>query len=341
MITSVYKYRTLIGIVEYKILNGEFGIDNTLHLQDTTCKHSGPNCEIEVVKSESGNCYQFSKALNQNAKDYEYFHTLEKYWATKEDAYVEVLMTNINGYQDIIEEQKTRMSNAEAKLKEMEVKEVNYLMPFSVTNTCYIDSIGVCDIIGTIRFKDGSEGYLTNSNYTAFDCDGEYIEAMKWFKNADSSKNYSKAFKLYRKEVGYKYTGIVIILILVIVTALIVTKIINKKRKITTVKKTNPIIEGIEYGFHIVRHPFDGFWDMQHEGKGVISSATCILVISVLFNTFSSFTNGYLISGRRDSGFNVLASAGLSSLFKKISFSSCNLRSCASMKDVTDSVNFF
>lgn len=176
MITSVYKYRTLQGIVEYKILNGEFGIDSTLHLQDTTCEHSGPNCEIEVVKSESGNCYQFSKALNQNAKDYEYFHTLEKYWATKEDAYVEVLMSSINSYQDRIEEQKTRMSDTEAKLKGMEVKEVNYLMPDSVTNNCYIDDIGVCDIIGTIRFKDGSEGYLTDSNYPTFDCDGEYID---------------------------------------------------------------------------------------------------------------------------------------------------------------------
>lgn len=176
MITSVYKYRTLQRIIEYKIINGEFGIDSTLHLQDTSCKHSGSNCEIEVVKCESGNCYQFSKALNQNAKDYEHVHTLEKYWETKEDAYVEELMSSINTYQDRIEELKTRMSDTEAKLKGMEVKEVNYLMPYSVTNTCYIDDIGVCDIIGTIRFKDGSEGYLTNSNYTAFDCDGEYIE---------------------------------------------------------------------------------------------------------------------------------------------------------------------
>lgn len=178
MITSVYKYRTLRGIVEYKIIKGEFGIDSTLHLQDTSCEHSGPNCEIEVVKSESGNCYQFSKSLNQSAKDYEYFHTLEKYWETKEDAYVEILMSSINGYQKRIEEQKTRISEYEAKLKEMEVKEVNYLMPNSVTNTCYIDldDVGVCNIIGTIRFKDGSEGYLTNSNYPTFDCDGEYIE---------------------------------------------------------------------------------------------------------------------------------------------------------------------
>lgn len=174
--TSVYKYRTLQGIIKYKIINGEFGIDSTLHLQDTSCRHSGPNCEIEVVKSKSGDCYQFSKALNQNAKDYEYFHTSEKYWATKEDAYVEKLMSSINDYQGRIDEQKTRIADAEAKLKEMEVKEVNYLMPFSVADTCYIDDAGVCNIIGTIRFKDGSEGHLTDGNYSAFDCDGDYIE---------------------------------------------------------------------------------------------------------------------------------------------------------------------
>ena len=54
MITSVYKYRTLHGIIEYKIINGVFGIDSTLHLQDTSANI--PNCEIEAVKCESGNC---------------------------------------------------------------------------------------------------------------------------------------------------------------------------------------------------------------------------------------------------------------------------------------------
>ena len=92
MITSVYKYRSLQGIVEYKILNGQFGIDDTLHLQDTSCKHYGPNCEIEVVKSESGDCYQFSKALNSSAEEYIYFHNGEKFWATERDAYIDAIV---------------------------------------------------------------------------------------------------------------------------------------------------------------------------------------------------------------------------------------------------------
>ena len=48
----VYKYRTLDGIIKYEVLEGEFGVDSTLHLRDTSCKHYGNNCEIEVVLCE-------------------------------------------------------------------------------------------------------------------------------------------------------------------------------------------------------------------------------------------------------------------------------------------------
>lgn len=144
--------------------------------------------------------------------------------------------------------------------------------------------------------------------------DGNYVEAMKWFKRADNATYYSKAFKLYRKEVGYEYTGIAIVVIIVFFLVITIIKHVIKKRGFVRVKKSSPVIEGIKYGFYIMRHPFDGFWDMQHEGKGKISSATCILVASVVLNLVSSFTNGYLISGRRDSSFNVLLQGVLSIL---------------------------
>ena len=67
---TVYKYRQLWGIAEYNIIEGEFG-DNTLHLQDTTCEHYGPKCEIEGVKCDDGDCYQFSKPLNSSAEEYD------------------------------------------------------------------------------------------------------------------------------------------------------------------------------------------------------------------------------------------------------------------------------
>lgn len=144
--------------------------------------------------------------------------------------------------------------------------------------------------------------------------EGDYVEAMKWFKQADNSTYYSKAFKLYRKEVGYEYIGIVIVFVIVLVLAISIIKLILRKRGNIKAKEKNAVIEGIKYGFYIVCHPFDGFWDMQHEGKGKISSATCILVATTVFNLIASFTNGYLIAGSRNSSFNVLLQGVLSIL---------------------------
>lgn len=91
MKNEIYKYRYCVGMATYTIMSGVFGIDEILHLHDTSCTHSKPNCDIEVKMCENGKCYEFSKALNQNAKRYESFHKLEKFWATKEDAYIEAL----------------------------------------------------------------------------------------------------------------------------------------------------------------------------------------------------------------------------------------------------------
>jgi hypothetical protein len=164
----VYKYRSSNGIAKYEILNGVFGVDDTLHLRDTTCEHYGDNCEIEVVKSELGDYYQFSKALNANAEQYIYFHQLEKFWATKEEAYVEGMERDIEScYQSLADIEK-RIVVDEEKLAGMKKEKVQYFTSEMVKsdNLCYVENEGFCCIIGTILFDDGKIGYLTDSNYT-------------------------------------------------------------------------------------------------------------------------------------------------------------------------------
>ena len=165
---TVYKYRTVHGIVEYEILNGEFGVDDTLHLRDTSCKHYGSKCEIEVVKCESGDCYQFSKALNENAEEYICFHRLEKFWATKEDAYVEGMVMAVESYYKSIAENEQKIVEAEKNLASMKKMKVQYFTTEMVKseNLCYVENEGTCRIIGTIMFNDGKIGYLTDSNYS-------------------------------------------------------------------------------------------------------------------------------------------------------------------------------
>ena len=165
---TVYKYRTVHGIVKYEILNGEFGVDDTLHLRDTSCQHYGDKCEIEVVKCESGDCYQFSKALNANAEEYIYFHQMEKFWATKEEAYVEGMERAVESYYHSIAENEKRIAEAEDKLAGMKKVKIQYFTSEMAKseNLCYVEDEGTCRIIGTILFDDGRIGHLTDSNYS-------------------------------------------------------------------------------------------------------------------------------------------------------------------------------
>jgi hypothetical protein len=165
---TVYKYRTVHGIVMYEILNGEFGVDDTLHLRDTSCQHYGDKCEIEVVKCESGDCYQFYKALNANAEEYIYFHQREKFWATKEEAYVEGMEMAVLSYYHSIAENEKRIVEAEEKLAGMKKVKIQYFTSEMVKSEklCYIEDEGTCRIIGTILFDDGRIGHLTDSNYS-------------------------------------------------------------------------------------------------------------------------------------------------------------------------------
>ena len=154
-------------MVTYNIISGVFGVDSTLHLQDTSCSHIGPHCEIEVVMCEGGNCYEFSKALNWTAEEHVSFHRLEKFWATKEEAYIEYLQLNIEYHRKNIVDYLKRLEEDEAKLAGMQKKEVRYFTSdmANLGATCYLESDGETRIIGTILFEDGTTGYLTDNNY--------------------------------------------------------------------------------------------------------------------------------------------------------------------------------
>lgn len=164
---EVYKYRVCHGMVTYNIISGVFGVDSTLHLRDTSCEHPGPYCEIEVVMCEDGNCYEFSKALNYTAEDHISFHRLEKFWATKEEAYIEALQLNIERSRKYIADDLKHLEENEAKLADMQENKVHYFTSdmAKIGVTCYLESDRKTRIIGTILFENGTVGYLTDNNY--------------------------------------------------------------------------------------------------------------------------------------------------------------------------------
>ena len=50
------------------------------------------------------------------------------------------------------------------------------------------------------------------------------------------------------------------------------------------------------YGFHVILHPFDGFWDLKHEKRGSVRGAVIILIITVLAVFYQGIGGGYLYS---------------------------------------------
>ena len=41
-------------------------------------------------------------------------------------------------------------------------------------------------------------------------------------------------------------------------------------------------LAALKYAFHVITHPFDGFWDLAHEHKGNLAAATTFLVLFLL-----------------------------------------------------------
>lgn len=189
---TIYKYRQLYGIVEYNIIKGKFG-DNTLHLQDTTCKHYGPKCEIEVIKCDDSNCYQFSKPLNSSAEEYDYFHKVEKFWATKREAYINAIQIKIKNCRKYIADDERRLAETKEKLTAIQSGDVHYLTSATAKlgANCYVHNEGSCRIIGIISFDDGTTGYLTNRNYTA-DLDDELGDRIILVEDKDGCKIISE-----------------------------------------------------------------------------------------------------------------------------------------------------
>lgn len=128
----------------------------------------------------------------------------------------------------------------------------------------------------------------------------KYKEAMSEFKLAKDSTAYSNAFWEVRNEWLKTYgTGIIITIAIIIVTLLILAKLHvldpikegHKKlwEKIYKVK----FIKEVCYVKKFIKHPLDGFYEIKHENKMSVKSATFLYVIFfiwiILGNIFTGF----------------------------------------------------
>ncbi len=119
---------------------------------------------------------------------------------------------------------------------------------------------------------------------------GNYKEAMEYFKTVNDKEYYSKAFgaatrKTIEKNLYWLIPAVIGLIFVLVVGFRYLLRVLKKSK--------SPALQGILYGGHVIFHPFDGFWDIRHEKRGNFLSATIILIaaylVDVLFVRFQPY----------------------------------------------------
>lgn len=93
---------------------------------------------------------------------------------------------------------------------------------------------------------------------------------MENFRLINNRSYYSRAYKLYRQtildKIGLLLVAGAVVLIVLLVKFFAFAKAYNGRLKPSGAPRG--FREEIVYGFHVIFHPFDGFWDLKHERRG-------------------------------------------------------------------------
>ncbi len=129
---------------------------------------------------------------------------------------------------------------------------------------------------------------------------GKYAESMEYLESAYETKVWSDAHASANKNIISKW--LFPIIILVIIALVLVFKFLGyakKKNKATSLKVGKKTYwEELLYSFHLVFHPFDGFWDLKHEKRGSVRAASTIIAITIAAFFYNSIGKGYAFNPR-------------------------------------------
>ena len=125
---------------------------------------------------------------------------------------------------------------------------------------------------------------------------GDYSNSLKQLKTIKDHQNYSIVFKNVRNNLIRKYGIYIIIAIIVIATAITILKRQFEKHQWLSSFKNKDLYKKYNYSKYTMFHPFDGFWDIKHEGRGNFASATILLIVfTVLYGIRAQFS-GYIVT---------------------------------------------
>ena len=127
---------------------------------------------------------------------------------------------------------------------------------------------------------------------------GQYEASLEQFEAAYDTDNWSKSFQEIRRQWMSDYF---ILLVLGIVGVIVAFYFISKKINQVNMKYTHSggkrtFVSELLYGFYLMLHPFDGFWDLKHEKRGSVRASIVYIAVTILAFYYQSIGQGYLLN---------------------------------------------
>lgn len=112
---------------------------------------------------------------------------------------------------------------------------------------------------------------------------GEYKTAMEYFSYSNNKDAYSEAYKEYRNDILRRYLIVVVLIAAALIAGLVwLLRYIGRRNRSEQYRERRGTFGSrLLYGFYLLFHPFDGFYDLKHEKRGDLRAATFWMIAGV------------------------------------------------------------
>ena len=127
----------------------------------------------------------------------------------------------------------------------------------------------------------------------------DYAEALEYYEKAYDTSNWSEAYKMVRKE--WMSVWLLPVVALIIVLIVLIVKFLGwaakvNKRVSTDGRERKKFWEELIYGFYVIFHPFDGFYDLKHEKRGSVRASLVFIGLTILSFFYQGIGRGYVVN---------------------------------------------
>ena len=128
---------------------------------------------------------------------------------------------------------------------------------------------------------------------------GEYEESLHYYEVAYDTENWSNSYKEVRKEWMANWFLLLIAIIVIVIVAVVkfFTWAGKVNKRVATDGRTRKTFgQELLYGFYVIFHPFDGFYDLKHEHRGSVRASLVFIALTVLAFFYQSIGTGYVMN---------------------------------------------